>query len=389
MRFLQTNLMNPQGYLTCTRSLGVKNSTKDFLCIISDRECNSAAVFTQSLFAGPSIKISKKHHALTSARGIVAISKNANVATGVDGEEDAYRIIEEISRRTGLPSEKFLIASTGVIGRRYPIDKMIAQLHGIEQELESANFVAAAEAIMTTDTVPKYVSAKVGDAVIAGIAKGVGMIEPNMATLLAFMMTDAQIQSAELDAIFRRVVETSFNCLSVDTDTSTSDMAVILANGAAGAVNLADFEAALAEVATALVKAIARDGEGATKLIEVTVSNAETDEQAKTIAKSIVNSPLVKTAVHGADPNWGRVLMAIGKCSQYTSLQPEKIHVYFGDHEVYPALLDGENLKSIAQYLRSDTVAIRVSLNAGNCVSTVWGCDLSAGYVKINADYTT
>lgn len=389
MNFLLPNLTNPRGYLTCTRSLGVKNSTKDFLCIVSDRECNSAAVFTQSLFAGPSVKISRKHHARTSARGIVAISKNANVATGVDGEKDAYRIIEEISRQTGLPAEKFLIASTGVIGRRYPIDQMVARLHGIEQELQTADFVAAAEAIMTTDTVPKYVSAKVGNAVITGIAKGVGMMEPNMATLLAFVMTDAEIQSAELDAIFRRVIDRSFNCLSVDTDTSTSDTAVILANGAAGPVNLADFEMALTEVATALVKAIARDGEGATKLIEVTVSNAETDEQAKTIAKSIVNSPLVKTAVHGADPNWGRVLMAIGKCSQYTSLHPERIHVYFGDQEVHPKLLDEEMLKNIAQYLQSDTASIRVSLGAGNCVSTVWGCDLSAGYVRINADYTT
>jgi glutamate N-acetyltransferase/amino-acid N-acetyltransferase len=215
-----------------------------------------------------------------------------------------------------------------------------------------------------------------------------------MATLITLVFTDAEVEPGELDAMWRRVIDRTFNCVSVDTDTSTSDTAVILASGAAGTVDLAEFEAALYDVMVSLTQQIARDGEGATTLIEVTVDGATTGEQAKRVAKAIVNSPLVKTAVHGADPNWGRVAMAVGKSSSATEVDQERVTIRFGAQEVYPALLDDAGLGALSQYMRGDTVRIHVTLAApdgsrGAASATVWGCDLTDGYVRINADYTT
>jgi glutamate N-acetyltransferase/amino-acid N-acetyltransferase len=224
---------------------------------------------------------------------------------------------------------------------------------------------------------------------VAGVAKGVGMIEPDMATMLAYLCTDAELTSDELRPVFRRVVDRTFNCLSVDTDTSTSDTCVLLANGRAGRVDLADFEAALEAVAVSLVRQLARDGEGATKLLEVTVTDARDEAQARRVAKAVLNSPLVKTAVHGADPNWGRVVMAVGKCQDDTDISPETVRVAFGDVETYPAVPDDAGLAELAERLKADEVHIRVSLGTGPARAHVWGCDLSDGYVRINADYTT
>lgn len=229
-----------------------------------------------------------------------------------------------------------VIASTGVIGRRYPIEKIRAGLLGLGKKLTPADFNAAARGIMTTDTVSKLATRQVGNAKLVGIAKGVGMIEPNMATLLTFFFTDAAISANSLRSIFRSTIDKTFNCLSVDTDTSTSDSAVILANGIAGEVSEADFASALQEVAQELVLKIARDAEGATKIIEVTVDSAINYVQAKKVAKAIVNSPLVKTAVYGADPNWGRVAMAIGKCENEQQINPERVVISFDDVKVYP-----------------------------------------------------
>jgi glutamate N-acetyltransferase/amino-acid N-acetyltransferase len=244
---------------------------------------------------------------------------------------------------------------------------------------------------MTTDTVHKIAEATIGagPARVVGVAKGVGMIEPNMATLITMAFTDAAVEGDALDAIWRRVIDRTFNCVSVDTDTSTSDTAIVLASGAAGAVDLSDLEVALEQVTQSLTKQVARDGEGAETLIEVCVDQARDSEQAKTVAKAIVNSPLVKTAVHGADPNWGRVAMAVGKCSQYTDIDQDKVIIRFGDQEVYPVAVDESGLKQLSEYMRGDEVRIHVSLHTGQATSTVWGCDLTDGYVRINADYTT
>jgi glutamate N-acetyltransferase/amino-acid N-acetyltransferase len=246
---------------------------------------------------------------------------------------------------------------------------------------------------MTTDTRPKVASAAVavaGSSVsVVGVAKGVGMIEPDMATLICLVFTDAEVSPADLDRVFRSRVDTTLNCLSVDGDTSTSDTAVIIANGAAGAVDPAAFDDALAEVLGSLARQIARDGEGATKLLEVVVTGGRDDAQAKRVAKSILNSPLVKTAVHGADPNWGRVAMAIGKCSDETDIDQERVRICFGDQEVYPTRVDESGLAELSRYMSGDEVTIRVDLAVAGGAATVWGCDLSDGYVRINADYTT
>jgi glutamate N-acetyltransferase/amino-acid N-acetyltransferase len=228
-----------------------------------------------------------------------------------------------------------------------------------------------------------------GPATVTGIAKGVGMIEPNMATLLTFFFTDAAVGREELDAIFGRVVSRTFNALSIDTDTSTSDTAAVFANGLAGPADPAELERVLGDVALRLVRMIARDGEGATKAIEVRVTGARDDAQAKRIGKSVVNSPLVKTAVHGADPNWGRVAMAIGKCEDEHDVDPDRVSITFGDVLLYPEPAGDKELEQAQEHLTQDEVVIAVDLGIGAGAFTVYGCDLTDGYIRINADYTT
>jgi glutamate N-acetyltransferase/amino-acid N-acetyltransferase len=269
------------------------------------------------------------------------------------------------------------------------MDRVRAGLAALPSPLPGSDAEAVAKAIMTTDTVHKIAAAMAGSARVVGVAKGVGMIEPNMATLITLLFTDAEVAPAELDAVFRRVVDRTFNSVSVDTDTSTSDTAIVLASGAAGRVDLGALEAALFEVALSLTKQVARDGEGATKLIEVRVDGAADDGQAKRVAKAIVNSPLVKTAVHGADPNWGRVAMAVGKCSDEPGIDERRVIIRFGEQEVFPVPVDVAGLDRLAAYMRGDDVLIHVSLGIAGGAATVYGCDLSDGYVRINADYTT
>ena len=381
----------PLGFSSFVTNVGVKDSTKDFTVVMADGPCSAAGVFTQSRFAGPSVVISRRNVADLSARAVVVISKNANVATGDEGMRHAEEVTSSVASALGLNSNEVLIASTGVIGRLYPIENIRAGIASLPFPLPDNDADDVARGIMTTDTVHKISSATIAGSTarVVGVAKGVGMIEPNMATLIAMVFTDAQVEPQKLNDIFRGVINKTLNCVSVDTDTSTSDTAIILASGAAGAVADHALTTALQSVLLDLTKAIARDGEGAETLIEVTVDNARDAEQAKTVAKSIVNSPLVKTAVHGADPNWGRVAMAVGKCSEYTDIDQEKVVIRFGTQEVYPTRVDESGLAQLSQYMRGDDVTIHVSLQTGKATSTVWGCDLTDGYVRINADYTT
>ncbi len=381
----------PLGFSSFVTNVGVKDSTKDFTVVMADGPCSAAGVFTQSRFAGPSVVISRRNVADLAAQAVVVISKNANVATGEEGMRHAEEVTSSVAAALGLSSDQVLIASTGVIGRPYPIDNIRAGIASLPFPLPNNDADDVARGIMTTDTVHKISSATIAGSTarIVGVAKGVGMIEPNMATLIAMVFTDAKVEPQKLNDIFRSVINKTLNCVSVDTDTSTSDTAIVLASGAAGTVDDAAFTAALQSVLLDLTKAIARDGEGAETLIEVTVDNARDAEQAKTVAKSIVNSPLVKTAVHGADPNWGRVAMAVGKCSQYTDIAQEKVVIRFGAQEVYPTRVDESGLAQLSQYMRGDDVTIHVSLQTGSATATVWGCDLTDGYVRINADYTT
>jgi glutamate N-acetyltransferase / amino-acid N-acetyltransferase len=383
----------PKGFHAHVANIGIKDGTDDFVVVASDSVCDAAAVFTRSRFAGPSVEISRRHAADGRLRAAVVVSKNANVATGPTGLANAEELARGVAKGIGCATEEVLVTSTGVIGRQYPMDRVRSHLAGLTWPFEGTDALAAATGMMTTDTHAKTASATLhssgGTATVVGMAKGVGMIEPDMATMLAFVFTDAAVPAGELDRVFRSVVGRTFNSLSVDTDTSTSDTAAVLANGAAGDVDLDDFAAALEEVCLELTRQLASDGEGATKLLVVRAAGARDDDQARRVAKAIVNSPLVKTAVHGADPNWGRVAMAIGKCSEDTDIDPERVTIRFGSAEVYPTEISESDLAELENYLRGDEVHIDVDLAIAGGVWTVYGCDLSDGYVRINADYTT
>jgi glutamate N-acetyltransferase / amino-acid N-acetyltransferase len=381
----------PSGFGCHVANVGVKDGTDDLVVIATAAPVPAAGVFTRSRFVGPSVEISRRNLASGTAQSVVVVSKNANVANGRAGAADAEALAAAVAERLGCDASEVLLASTGVIGRRYPLDRILGGVSVMPPHPDGTDLAAAARGIMTTDTVEKVAACAVGDgpARVVGIAKGVGMIEPDMATMIAILLTDAAVTPADLDAAFRRVVERTFNCVSIDTDTSTSDTAVVLASGAAGSVDLEAFEDALGSVAESLTRQIARDGEGATTLIEVVVDRAADRGQAKRVAKAIVNSPLVKTAVHGADPNWGRVAMAIGKCQDDTDIDQAAVVIRFGAVEVYPALVDDAELADLSKYLHGDEVLIHVSLGTGTAACTVWGCDLTDGYVRINADYTT
>lgn len=379
----------PQGFVAHTASLGLREEGDDFALVMSTVPCASAGVFTRSLFAGPSVELSRPRVATGRARAVAVVAKNANVATGEQGRRDAAEISQIVATATGLAPAEVVLASTGVIGRPYPMDRMRAGLASLADAPFEADARRVATAMMTTDTVPKAAVRVTGPARVVGVAKGVGMIEPDMATMLAFVFTDAEIDPQSLDNMWRRAVDDTFNCLSIDTDTSTSDSAVVLANGAAGPVPPGALSTALREVCLDLTLQLARDGEGATKLITVTVRTARDRLQAHRVAKSIVNSPLVKTAVHGADPNWGRVAMAVGKCHEETDIDPERVVIRFGDLEAYPARPGPEGLEALAEVMAADHVEIEVELQTGPAEATVYGCDLSDGYVRINADYTT
>jgi glutamate N-acetyltransferase/amino-acid N-acetyltransferase len=381
----------PAGFACHVANVGLRDGGDDFVVVTATSSVPAAGVFTRSRFVGPSVTISREHLLDGRAQAVVVIAKNANVANGPAGWADAETVVGAVAARLGCAPADVLIASTGVIGRRYPLERMLAEVTRVPERPAGSDVTAAARAIMTTDTVPKVAEALVGDgpARVVGFAKGVGMIEPDMATMIAVLLTDAAAEPTDLDERFRRVVDRTFNCVSVDTDTSTSDTAVVLASGAAGPADADDLEAALGTVAESLSRQIAADGEGAETLIEVLVDGARDRDQAKRVAKAIVNSPLVKTAVHGADPNWGRVAMAIGKCQDDADIDQEQVVIRFGDREVYPAPLDESALVELSDYLRLPEVRIHVSLGIGTGECTVWGCDLTAGYVRINADYTT
>ncbi|MGQ4491045.1 bifunctional glutamate N-acetyltransferase/amino-acid acetyltransferase ArgJ [Streptomyces sp. 372A] len=391
---LQTSdhLTWPTGFRGYTGHGGLRDHGDDISIVASDRPATSAAVFTRSLFAGPAVLLSRRHAAGRSLRAVTTLAQNANVATGRQGEENAAEVVRRVAGILGASEGEVLIGSTGVIGRPLPMSTILPHFdRTAEQGL--AAFTAAprdvARAMMTTDTRPKTASRTVGPARIVAVAKGVGMLEPDMATMLAYVFTDAEVPPADLDAALRGAVDRSFNCLSVDTDTSTSDTVAVIANGAAGPVDPVLFADALADLCLDLTLQLASDGEGATKLLRVTVGGARDHAQAKRIAKSVVNSPLVKTAVHGADPNWGRVLMAIGKNTAETDIVPARVTVKFGDTEVYPVEPEADTLGRLVDLMRRDEVDIAVTLGIGEGEATVYGCDLSADYIRVNADYTT
>lgn len=384
------------GFSWFGKNIGIKDNTLDFGGILADKVCNAAGMFTKNTMAGPPVIVGKEHLKDGKLQAVIVNSKNANVATSTQGIKDSKTICNLVAESCGIQTEMVLPSSTGVIGKRLPMDVITKGCKNLKQDFGKTeqHIRDFAYSIMTTDTRTKWVTGKVGNAKILGIAKGSGMIEPNMATMLCYFMSDAKIESDKLHQILTNAVNKSFNRISVDTDTSTSDSVIIMCNGLAGPVDQNEFESTLTEMSIFLAKEIARDGEGATKLIELVVSGAQSQEQALLTAKSVINSPLIKTAIYGSDPNWGRFVMAIGKVFQY-SVNISDLKIYFGkgtdrirlDAEV----LDRNEvpLDKISSILDNNEVHIEIVLGKGPYSEKVWGCDLTEGYVNINAHYTT
>jgi len=376
----------PRGFRCASRNCGLKPTAKDLALFVSDVDAAAAAVFTRNQFPGAPVLLGRETIRGGRLRAIFANSKVSNVATGEVGLENARRMAAAAAAEVGSTPDKVLVSSTGVIGVRLPIEIIERGVQGMSADLGDDPIVGA-EGIMTTDTHPKALSLAVGDATITWVAKGSGMIEPNMATMLAYVFTDAALDAPTLDRLLRQAVDPSFNMLSVDSDTSTSDTCAILANGLAGPVNERAFLEALTAGSIRMTETLARDGEGATHLLRTSVRGAKDLVEARRIAKSLVNSPLVKTMVYGADPNVGRILMAVGKCVDCT-IAPSATDAWINGH---PVLRGGYRLDFddavVRTALGSEVVDIVVSLGVGSAEATAYGCDLTQGYIDENAAY--
>jgi len=391
-----------RGIKTAGVHAGLKRKRRDLALIYSESPAVVVGTFTTNqVKAAPVLVTQARVRGRGVARAIVCNSGNANACNGPQGERDALAMGAAVAKELGLAEEDVLVASTGVIGMPLDMDKVRAGIAAAARELARGREAAAAavEGIMTTDTVPKEVAVRFRiqgrDCYLAGMAKGSGMIHPNMATMLAFMATDCAVDKEALDRLFREVVSRTFNQVSVDGDTSTNDMALLMANGMAGnhPLTAADpefpvFARALEYAASQLAKAIARDGEGASKLLEVKVEGASSDEAARTIARSIARSNLVKAAVFGEDANWGRILCAAGYAG--IPFRPEGVNIYLGDLQVceHGAALPFDEAVAL-EVLRQPEVLIRVTMSEGRGEGVAWGCDLTYDYVKINASYRT
>jgi glutamate N-acetyltransferase / amino-acid N-acetyltransferase len=376
----------PRGFRCMAKNCGIKKEGKDLALFVSEVPATASALFTRNHVVGAPVTVGRELVRAGLLQAIVVNSKVSNVATGAAGIEHARRMGAAAARELGLEPELVLMSSTGVIGRPLPIERIEEGLEGAAAALQE-DPLQGAEGIMTTDSYPKAVSLPVGDATITLVGKGSGMIEPKLATMLVYIFTDAEIEAGTLDAMLRRAAHVSFNMLSVDTDTSTSDTCAILANGLAGRVDEEAFERALTEGCTRLTEMLARDGEGATKLLRVAVTGAADEGDARAIARSLINSPLIKTMAFGADPNVGRVLMAIGKCVD-CRVDPARIDVHIGGEHVVEqgARVDFDDDR-VRAVIGGDPVDIDVRLGVGSGSAMAYGCDLTPGYIEENAAY--
>jgi glutamate N-acetyltransferase/amino-acid N-acetyltransferase len=376
----------PRGFRCASRHCGLKPGGKDLALFVSEVDAAAAAIFTRNQFPGAPVVLGRETIRGGMLRAIVVNSKVSNVATGERGLSHARRMAAAAATEVGTTTDRVLVSSTGVIGVPLPIDTIERGLVGMASELQDDPLVGA-EGIMTTDTLPKALSMSLGDVTITWVAKGSGMIEPNLATMLAYIFTDAVLDAPALDQLLRKAAHVSFNMLSVDTDTSTSDTCALLANGMSGAVKEAEFLEALTAGCVRMTEMLARDGEGAEHLLRCTVRGALSEDEARRIAKSLVNSPLIKTMVHGADPNVGRILMAVGKCTD-CALLPQATDAWVNGHQV---VKDGVRLAFddavVRSALKTEVVDLVVSLGVGEAGATAYGCDLTKGYIEENAAY--
>lgn len=401
LRRLSGDVVVP-GFRAAGVACGIKKAgALDLALLASDVPAAAAGLFTRSTVVGAPVEVSRAHVARGRARVVVANSGCSNVALGARGLRDARAMAEAAARAVGCPPEEALVASTGVIGQPLPLAKVRRGVRDAAAALAPGGWPAAARAIMTTDTVPKLAARRVRlgrrTATLAGIAKGAGMIEPQMATMLAFLATDAAVAPAALRGLLRGAADASFNRLSIDGETSTSDTVLLLANGLAENAPIARasarearaFAEALEDLCVELVRALARDGEGATKLVTVRVRGGRSAAEAERAAKRIANSVLVKTALFGGDPNWGRILQTLGAGRIDLDLARAEVRwagvpVFRHGRAAGPAAR-----RRAGAAMAASELEIAVDLARGRAEATVWTCDLSYDYVKINAEYTT
>lgn len=369
---------------------------KDFLLMAFEEGTQVAGVFTKSKTAAAPILRSKQHLAGGYARGLIVNSGNANAFTGQLGEQAVTATLARTAEVLGCEQEECFVASTGVIGEPLPYECIMDALPAAKEQLSHSNWKDAADAICTTDTFPKMATRQLevnGQTVtINGVAKGSGMIAPDMATMLGFIVTDAKVDAGLLQQCLRACTETTFNAITVDSDTSTSDMVLLFATGQSAEIRAAEiggFKAALHSLMLELAQLIVKDGEGAQKFFAVQVSGAESDDAAKQVAMAIANSPLIKTAIAGEDANWGRVVMAVGKSGE--KADRDKLAIRFGD---YLLTQNGQrhpeyNEAQISDYMKGRELSLSVDLGVGQGAFTVYSCDLTEGYIRINADYRT
>jgi glutamate N-acetyltransferase/amino-acid N-acetyltransferase len=366
----------------------------DLALVVSDLPASGAGVFTQNRVCAAPVHICRERLPTREARGIVICSGNANACTGQRGLDDARRMTAVAAEALGCDAAKMLVCSTGVIGRLLPMDKIEPGIRDAARHLalEPAALERAARAILTTDTTIKVSTKSVGDLRLTGFAKGAAMIGPNMATMLAFVLTDAAVAPQDLQGILGRAAEASFNCVSVEGHTSTNDTLLLLANGQepplAGAA-LQRFETAVTEVCGELARAIAADAEGASHVVRIDVAGLRTDAEARRVARTVADSALVKTALFGADPNWGRIVSAAG----YAGVDFEERHLslWLGDTPLYdagtPVPFDAAAVSAWMKQHRELPMRLVFTLGTGRC--TFWTCDLTYDYVRLNAEYTT
>lgn len=394
----QGGITAPKGFRAAATYCGIRKVKKDIALIVSEKPATVAGVFTLNKTQAAPILVDKKQLQRTSFCSAVLVnSGNANACTGERGLNDAWKSVEVVARALQLPGEEVLVASTGVIGQYLPMEKILSGIEELTRRLDRSANKDVAEAIMTTDTFPKEVAVQftLGNSVVSigGVAKGSGMIAPHMATMLGFITTDIAIPQPLLAKALSAANNRSFNRITVDGDMSTNDMVLVLANGLAGNAPLSEnseeyqlFVAALEYVTIKLAKMIARDGEGATKLIEVMVKGASSEEEAVRAARAVANSNLVKTAIHGADANWGRILAAVGYSG--IDFNPDNVEISFGDLAVlkknYEIVLDEERARTL---LLQESVTIVIDLHQGEQIARFWTCDLTKEYVHINASY--
>ncbi len=391
----------PKGFYAAGVHCGVKKVKKDLALMYSEAPARAAGIFTTNKVPAAPVTVDKQQLERSSTfRAILVNSGNANACTGERGFNDAWDMVHSTADALSIGDREVLISSTGVIGQYLPMDRIETGVREAAAMLDAYAHTGAAEAIMTTDKFSKELAVTVSlngmEVKIGGMAKGSGMIAPNMATMLAFITTDANISTELLQSTLKQAADHSFNRISVDGDTSTNDMVLVLANGLAGNLKLTDqndpayrqFYEAFEYVLVRLSKMIVMDGEGATKFIEICVTDAESEDAAVRAAKAIANSNLVKTALHGEDANWGRILAAVG----YSGIEfnPDCVEIFFGDvpilRKAYSIDFSEDDAKRV---LSQKEIKITVDLNQGNATASFWTCDLSKDYVAINANYRT